>query len=141
VRFPLSVDVGDLKVLIIDDITDTGETLQVAVEYVEGRDPAEVRTGVLQHKFTSAFTPDYYAEYMDEWCWVIYPWAVHEDLVGFVERVLSKGPGSFRDIDRRLRERFEIRAPEEALARALDDLSAIGRVERKDQDYHAVREA
>ena len=141
VRFPLSVDVKDMKVLIIDDITDTGETLEVAVEYVSGRDPADIRTGVLQHKYTSAFTPDYFAEYLDEWSWVIYPWAVHEDLVGFVERVLSKGPGSFGEVDRRLRERFEIRVSEEALSRALDELAAMGWVERRDQDYHAVREA
>ena len=141
VRFPLSVDVKDLKVLIIDDITDTGETLQVAVEYVEGGGPAEIRTGVLQHKFTSAFSPDYYAEYMDEWRWVIYPWALHEDLVGFVERVLSKGSGSFDEVDRRLRERFRIQAPEEALGRALDELSAMGRVERKGREYHSVGEA
>jgi len=91
VRFPLAVDVRGQSVLIIDDVTDTGETLRAAIDYVKDLGAGEIRTGVMQHKTTSPVVPDFYAEEVKEWVWIIYPWAVHEDLVGFAEKVLAEG--------------------------------------------------
>jgi hypoxanthine phosphoribosyltransferase len=34
VRFPLAVDVQDQSILIIDDVTDTGDTLRAALDYL-----------------------------------------------------------------------------------------------------------
>jgi hypoxanthine phosphoribosyltransferase len=76
VRFPMAVDVRGLKVLIVDDVTDTGDTLKAAVEYVSNLDAGEIRTAVLQHKVSSSFVPDYYAAVVKEWRWIIYPWAL-----------------------------------------------------------------
>ena len=50
VRFPLSVNVEGMDILVVDDITDTGETLMAAREYLALAKPGEIRTGVLQHK-------------------------------------------------------------------------------------------
>ena len=47
IRFPLSVDISGKKVLIIDDVTDTGDTLKLSVNYIQNLSPAEVRTAVL----------------------------------------------------------------------------------------------
>ncbi|AKB12522.1 Xanthine-guanine phosphoribosyltransferase [Methanosarcina thermophila CHTI-55] len=43
-------------------------------------------TAVLQHKTCSAFTPDFYAQKIIKWRWIIYPWARYEDLAGFAEK-------------------------------------------------------
>lgn len=128
IRFPLAVDVRDQTVLIVDDVTDTGDTLRTATEYVNRSDPAEIRTGVLQHKYTSKFEPDYFSEFISEWKWIIYPWAVHEDLVGFCERVLNRKAQFFSDIKGRLEDRFNIRVNDEDLFAALEDLIVMGRV-------------
>jgi len=36
--------------LVVDDITDTGDMLGEATEYIQNNGAAEVKTGVLQHK-------------------------------------------------------------------------------------------
>lgn len=90
IRFPLSTDIQDIRVLVIDDITDTGKTLEQAVKYLAGFRPKSIHTAVLQHKTCSDFVPDFYAETITEWKWIIYPWAVYEDLVGFILKILGK---------------------------------------------------
>jgi hypoxanthine phosphoribosyltransferase len=61
VKFPLSVDIHGKKILVVDDVTDTGDTLKLAVEYLKTMEPLEIRTAVLQHKTCSGFIPDYFA--------------------------------------------------------------------------------
>lgn len=136
IRYPLATDIRDLSVLIVDDITDTGETLQRAVWYVEEFGPREVKTGVLQHKHTSSFDPDYYAEYLAGWRWVVYPWALHEDLVGFTEKVLLEEPLTTAEIRAALARRYEIQAYEDEVEEALADLLALGKaVEEEEERY------
>jgi len=67
VRFPLAVDVSGEDVLIIDDITDTGDTLKAAIDYISALGAGEIKTGVMQHKTTSSFMPDFYAEVLADW--------------------------------------------------------------------------
>jgi len=139
VRFPLATGVSGQKVLIVDDVTDTGDTLTTAVGYVESLGPIETRTAALQHKISSAFEPDYYAEKIVEWRWIIYPWAVHEDLVGFTERVLSssEAPMSEDQIRADLKRRFLIDLDEEQMAEILEDLVALGKGSRSGSVYRA----
>ena len=131
VRFPLAVDVQSQKVLIIDDVTDTGKTLRTAVDYMKELGAAEVRTGVLQHKTVSPFVPDYYAEKVAEWRWIIYPWAAHEDLVGLAERVLSEEDQSAREIGERLKERYGLILEESTLLEVVEELVQMGKVESR----------
>jgi len=75
VRYPIAEEmVKDKRVLIVDDIADTGKSLQHASDYVKEFKPADCRTGVLQLLFTSETTPDYFAEFLEDWMWVVYPW-------------------------------------------------------------------
>mgnify|MGYP001117035389 CR=1 FL=1 len=129
VRFPLATGVSGRKVLIVDDVTDTGDTLTTAVGYVESLGPEEIRTAVLQHKTSSAFEPDFYVEKITDWKWIIYPWAVHEDLVGFTERVLSSSdlPLSADQIRADLKRRFMIDVEKERMAEILEDVVALGK--------------
>ena len=140
VRFPLAVDVSGKKVLIVDDVTDTGDTLSTAVGYVESLGPAEIRTAVLQHKTSSAFLPDYYVEKIVLWRWIIYPWAVYEDLVGFAERVLSGSdhPMSADQIIADLKRRFEIDVGLDEMAGVLEDLEAMGKAVRSGSVYRVA---
>ena len=61
------------KILIVDDIADSGKSLLAATEYLKGN---ELRTATLHYKTTSKFKPDYYIEIAD--AWIVYPWERHE---------------------------------------------------------------
>lgn len=135
IRYPLAVNVKGQKLLIVDDVTDTGDTLKTVVGYVQGLQPAEVRTGVLQHKTTSSFQPDYFAEIVREWRWIIYPWAAHEDLVGFTEKGLSDQLLSLGQISDQLRERYALMLDDETLREVLTDLVEMGRLKKRGHLY------
>ncbi len=76
--------------LIIDDIADTGGSIQRAYEYVDDRDAGEVRTATLQLLGTSEFRPDYVGERLEEWTWVVYPWNFIEDMVDLITSAMEK---------------------------------------------------
>lgn len=81
IRYPLPAAVTGKRVLLVDDVNDTGDSLQAALRHLHERGvPAALRTAVLHHKSVSAFEPDFYAEEVREWRWIIYPWALMEDL-------------------------------------------------------------
>jgi hypoxanthine phosphoribosyltransferase len=122
VRFPLSIDVEGCDLLVIDDVTDTGETLTAAMEYLSLKDPGEIRSGVLQHKSSSSFTPDYYAEQVTKWRWIVYPWALHEDLVGFSEKLLTEDAVSPDILYTALQQRYQMSPGMPFFREALEEL-------------------
>jgi hypothetical protein len=138
IRFPLAVDIRDKTVLVIDDVTDTGKTMDVAISYLRSLNPREIRTAVLQHKVSSPYRPDYFGREEQEWRWIIYPWAVHEDMVGFVEKILSSTPIDEKGIMTALAERYQLNVPLSDIRDALEDL--LDR-ERITQSGHLYRPA
>jgi len=91
VRYPMPEgSVEDKDVLIIDDIADTGGSIEHAYEYVTDRDANEVRTATLQLLQTSEFEPDYVGERLEEWAWIVYPWNFIEDMIDIVSDVMDQ---------------------------------------------------
>jgi len=97
VRYPMPEgSVEDKDVLIIDDIADTGGSIERAHEYVADREANEIRTATLQLLGTSEYDPDYVGEYLDEWAWVVYPWNFIEDMIDLISGVMEKdGDGPY----------------------------------------------
>lgn len=85
VKYPLNADINGRNVLLLDDVCDSGDTFAVGVEHIRQCGAAnEMRTAALHLKTVSRFVPDFYAETVGEWRWLIYPWAVNEDLSGMI---------------------------------------------------------
>ena len=61
------------KILIVDDIADSGNSLIAATEYLKGN---ELRTATLHYKETSKLKPDYFIDTATQW--IVYPWERHE---------------------------------------------------------------
>lgn len=129
IRFPLPVDISGKKVLIVDDITDTGDTLQLSVDYVKSLRPAEIRTAVLQHKTCSSFVPDFYGQKIIKWRWIIYPWARYEDLAGFSEKILENGALDISRIISEFKNRYNLEVEEKEILEILQDLTERQEVE------------
>ena len=75
-RQPLTGDIKGRRVLLVDDISDTGLTLQLAQEVISFYMPGEVRTASIYVKPWTNFVPDYYARTTDKW--VVFPWEKRE---------------------------------------------------------------
>ncbi|MFB6074641.1 MAG: phosphoribosyltransferase [Haloarculaceae archaeon] len=100
VRYPMPEgSVADKDVLVVDDIADTGQSLERAKEYVDGRDPNAVRTATLQLLDNSEFEPDFVGERLSEWTWVVYPWNFVEDMVELVGGVMARADADVIDED------------------------------------------
>jgi hypoxanthine phosphoribosyltransferase len=122
-RYPIVADFSGKNVLIVDDITDTGESMMIAEEFVRKLNPREIRTAVVFHIKTSKFVPDYYSKEI-AWVWVIWPWNYNEDLCNIVPKVLDEDHSRpIREIGDLLRERFKIILPEQEIARIMSELA------------------
>lgn len=83
----LSKDLSGKRVLLVDDVSDSGVTLELASNHLHDCGAESVRMAVLHHKHTSTIEPDYYGVKIIKWRWIIYPWAVKEDLTGFIKHM------------------------------------------------------
>lgn len=93
IKYPLSDNVIEgKKVLIVDDIVDTGESMLSAKAYLEGRKPIEVRTASLQYLGSSKIDPDYVGERLEDWAWIVYPWNFMEDMISILAKCMRKDP-------------------------------------------------
>jgi len=108
IRYPLKADIRGLRVLVVDDVNDTGDTLEAATQHLQAFQPGEIRTAVMHHKAVTHFDVDYSAGKIVKWRWLIYPWAVNEDVSAFLER-LTPAPESLEDAQQLLARQFNIK--------------------------------
>jgi len=120
IKYPFDVDLTGRRVLVVDDITDTGESMIVAMDYVNTLKPLEVRTASLQHITGSTFTPDFYGEEIS-WRWVIFPWNYVEDMCNIIQKMEERGvPAS--EIKEHLRSDHKIEVDQGEIDRIRDEI-------------------
>ncbi len=107
IRYPLCTDIKNRRVLLVDDVNDSGDTLDVAIKHLLSFQPAEIRIAVMHHKIVSHFPVDYYAGKIIKWRWLIYPWAVTEDITSLL-RQISPQPASIEEAHQQLKQQFGI---------------------------------
>jgi hypoxanthine phosphoribosyltransferase len=69
---PELVDLEEARVLVVDDVADTGETLHLVAETVRPQ-VQELRTAVLYEKSRSIVQSDYVWRRTDDW--IMFPWS------------------------------------------------------------------
>jgi len=72
----IPVDVRNLKVLVVDDVADTGKSLKLVKEKLESMGAREVKVATIYYKPWSIFKPDFYVKTTD--AWIIFPHEVKE---------------------------------------------------------------
>ncbi|GAB4216277.1 MAG: phosphoribosyltransferase [Rhodoferax sp.] len=70
------------RVLLVDDLADSGVTLQAVLEQLRSKYPAihELRSAVLWTKAVSRFTPDYCVEFLPTNPWIHQPFEAYDNL-------------------------------------------------------------
>jgi hypoxanthine phosphoribosyltransferase len=65
-------DLDDARVLVVDDVADTGKTLELVMDFCRGH-VAEARSSVLYQKPTTVLEADYVWRATDRW--IDFPWS------------------------------------------------------------------
>lgn len=66
------------RVLVVDDVLDSGESMRVVLLEIARQKPAIVKLAVMQKKDYSAIEPDFYVEVKRNW--LFYPWMSDREL-------------------------------------------------------------
>jgi hypothetical protein len=99
IKYPLADNaVAGKKILIVDDIADTGKSLMHSLEYVNEQGPEEVKTAALQYLDSSEYDPDFVGERLEEWAWVVFPWNFIEDMTDIISTLMTKEDKELWDI-------------------------------------------
>jgi hypoxanthine phosphoribosyltransferase len=86
---PVSMAVAGRKVLVVDEIADTGKSLKLVKEHIIQRGATEVKIATVYYKPSSIVTPEYYEKETNRW--VVFPWEVKETVRKIAERCREKG--------------------------------------------------
>jgi hypoxanthine phosphoribosyltransferase len=84
---PITHDLRGKNILIVDDVSDSGRTLQVAIDVVKLHGAKHIKTATLYIKPWSITMPDYYVD--ETKSWIVFPWEVSE-----IVRELTKKLGN-----------------------------------------------
>lgn len=68
--------ISDKNVLVVDDVVDSGRTMQLVINILSTHNPKSIKTASLFTKPWSTFTPDFYHSMIDEW--IVFPWELCE---------------------------------------------------------------
>ena len=77
------LDIRGMRVLIADDVADTGKTLELVRKEISEH-VAEARTAVLYHKPRSIITPEYVWAHTERW--INFPWSCQDPVVALANR-------------------------------------------------------
>jgi hypothetical protein len=86
---PVSAAVAGKKVLIVDEVADTGKSLKLVREHIIRQGAVEVKTATVYYKPWSIVKPDYYEK--ETVNWIVFPWEIKETIRKIVRKCEEKG--------------------------------------------------
>lgn len=134
IKYPFKINLKAKKILLVDDIADTGKSLITSIEYLKQLNPLDLKTATMQHIPQSKFKPDYFAEEVKDWTWYIYPWNWIEDTSTLITRFMTTQKDrdwNIDNIEKGLEECFEIKWNKTMLRNILRTMIERGQIETK----------
>ena len=86
---PVSVSVKGKRVLVVDDVADTGRSLRLVRLHLKEQGAVDVKIATIYYKPWSVVTPDWYERKTGHW--IIFPWERKETVRDVVKRFKSEG--------------------------------------------------
>jgi len=81
---PISTSVKGKKVLILDDVADTGRTLKIVREHLFSKGAEQVKIATIYYKPWSIVVPDYYEKETRRW--IVFPWERKETIRNLMKK-------------------------------------------------------
>ena len=88
-EIPLSIPLFKKRVILFDDVNDSGESLKYAIKYLEHFGPASITTATLFHKPHAKIKPDFVGSETD--AWIVFPHERREMIDGFAMKWKKAG--------------------------------------------------
>lgn len=133
-KYPFKIDLKGKKVLIVDDITDTGKSMQLSVDYIGGLEPGELKTATLHHIKGCEFNPDFSAEEIG-WRWMLYPWCFTEDLINLAKNLMEEEEKMHLEaVKKGLEDTYEIDVSLGELEKILKEMERRDVIEKLEED-------
>ncbi len=90
---PLPIEVKGKRILLVDDIADSGKSLKLVKKHLFNQDAVDVKICALYYKPWSIVTPDFYARRTD--AWICFPHEIYETIKRIILKL--KGQGKSRE--------------------------------------------
>jgi len=108
----VSISVRGKKVLVVDDVADTGKSLRLVRSHLQEQGAVDVKIATIYYKPWSIVVPDWYEKETSHW--IIFPWERKETVRNMVEQYKGRGKSIEEakeklvqsGLDRKLVERF-----------------------------------
>ncbi len=89
ITFKIGNQLHNQKILLVDDISDTGKTFERGLAYLKELGAAKIITASLLIKPWTTFIPDYYVDKADQW--VIFPYEIRETTQALFSKFRQEG--------------------------------------------------
>jgi uncharacterized protein len=114
----LGMPIEGCKILLVDDVADSGSSLKLALEYLKSKNPKEIKTATLYYKPKSIQKPDFYE--IETSSWIVYPWEIKETL----KELTQKYPGK-QALNREIGKLIKAGLPKQLAEKLLSDLQKM----------------
>jgi hypothetical protein len=85
---PVSVAVDGKKILLVDEVADTGKSLKLVKKHLTENGATEVKIATVYYKPWSIIKPDYYEKETRHW--IVFPWEIKETIRKIVKKCREK---------------------------------------------------
>ncbi|MGQ9640975.1 MAG: phosphoribosyltransferase [Candidatus Bathycorpusculaceae bacterium] len=86
---PVSVEVKGKRVLVVDEVADTGKSLKLIKHHIMEKGTSEVKIATVYYKPWSIIKPDYYEKETSQW--IVFPWEIRETIQKLARKCRQEG--------------------------------------------------
>ena len=88
-KIPLSITLAKKRVILFDDVNDSGESLEYTLKYLDHFGPASITTATLFHKPHAKIKPNFVGSETD--AWIVFPHERREVIDGLALKWKKNG--------------------------------------------------
>ena len=114
---PIPISVFDKKILLVDDVADSGRSAMLIRDYLCRKEVKELKILTLYYKPWSKLVPDFYSKETSDW--IVFPWEIKETL----RKVLKKCTENKEPFENTVSKLIEAGVKKKLIERLLSELS------------------
>ncbi len=113
---PVSTEVTGKRVLVVDEVADTGKSLRLVHQHIIEQGAAELRVATIYYKPWSIVKPDYYGK--ETRLWIVFPWEIKET----IRKIVKKCRNNSATVEKQMAKLAKAGIPSELTRRFLGEV-------------------